>query len=211
VNIYEVGQLPFSNLHDDDDDGILPHALTIGSEFKTVYNAAYIEPVVDGGGNSANNSTSVPFILNVPASQFQSVLTSVNALQSDSSRADNVWIGYALVAFQSSATPEQLGTPAPGNPPRGDYDPNSEHNLPGLNWGLGAMLYWEPIREAGVQSSEQRIAAHEIAHQFGVEDAYYWGPSAPDDIMGDGAYSSGSHFYPEAIQVLRSRIQSPGR
>jgi hypothetical protein len=204
------------SLVDDDDNSILPHVPVIGAEFKALYSKAYILPIVDGGGNPANNSTSVPFVLNVPASLFESVLTSANALQADSNRADDFWIGYALISFQSSAVPEQLGLPSPRNPPRGDYDPNSEPNVPGLNGGgpdsrLGAMLYMEPIRETGVQGSEQRIIAHEIAHQFGVDDTYIAGSSPEDDIMGDGTYFNGSHFYPEAIRVLRSKIQSPGR
>lgn len=120
--------------------------------------------------------------------------------------------GYTIYAFQFSATPEQVGPIGPGNPPRGDSDPNAEAMIPGLNYsGKGAIFYIEPLREYNVFSSEERLLVHEVAHQFGVADSYISGDSPADCIMGAGMYSAGAKFYPEAINIIRSKINSPNK
>ena len=210
ITVSGTPTLPFL-LHDDDNDTILPHLPQIAAEVTNLYTAAYIRPVVDGGGDLANNAINVAFVANVNQNAIPSVMQSANALQSTASRTAEFWCAYVLMAYQFSATSEQVGLYGAGNPPRGDTDPNAEANIPGINYSpYGAIIFWECFRECGITSSEERTIAHEMAHQFGVDDTYTQGTSPPDDIMGAGTYSSGSRFYPTAINVLRTRTSSPG-
>ena len=62
-------KIPYK-IHDDDDDTILPrNPLTTlmqaaDDPATNVYAPAFIKPVYDGGGNAANNTLTVPFVLN---------------------------------------------------------------------------------------------------------------------------------------------------
>jgi hypothetical protein len=95
---------------------------------------------------------------------------------------------------------------------RGDSDPNDERMIPGLNSSpYGAMFFVEPIREFNVFSSEQRLLVHELAHQFGVPDSYISGSSPTNDVMGVGMYYPGAKFYGDALNTIRSKIESPNR
>lgn len=209
VRIVNSGaSISFSSV-DDDSNSVLPQSPLVGLEFQTLYRTAYIEAILDGGGNTNYNTLDVPFVLNITMSTIVESLT--NGLQSASNRSTNFWCAYAQWAYQPSPGPEQIGTPGVGNPPRADADADNEVILPGVNmYGYGAMLFLETFRDRGALASSERLVAHEIAHQFGAADTYISGQSPADDIMGAGMYSSSARFYPEAMHSLRNRQNSPG-
>ena len=209
VTVEREPTIPFV-LHDDDDDSVLPHTLSVNAEAVRIFGKAYVFPIKDGAGDIAYNRNDVPFVRNVNRALLPTVFSFSQSIQSSRNRLARFWCGYALYAFQPSATPEQIGPIGIGNPQRGDRDPDSEADLNGLRLpNYGTALFIAPINELGVMSSEQRLLAHEIAHQFGVPDSYINGPSPPDCIMGNGLYFSGAKFYPEAQDIIRSRVNSP--
>ena len=203
------GNIPFT-LHDDDDDTVLPHSPVISSVMVGAYQAAYITPILDGGGNTNWNTVNVSYVANVNLAAIANIMTSSHALESSGNRAQDFWCAYVLTAHQFSTSPEQVGPVGVGNPPRADLDPNSETDLTALNsQPYGTILFWECVHETGTSSSEEQIVSHEVAHQFGALDSYINGSSPADDIMGGGLYSPGSRFYPEALNDLRKRVNSP--
>ena len=209
ITVTAAPAIPFV-LHDDDSDIVLPRSPSVGAEACGIFAPAYVYSLASGGGSYTNNSLNVPFIRNVNLASIGQVMSSSNALQSSSNRLSRFWCGYAVYAFQFSVIPEQVGPIGTGNPPRGDSDPNTEAMIPGLSaTGSGAIFFIEPLREVAALGSEQRLLVHEVAHQFGVLDSYISGSSPPDCVMGNGMYSPGAIFYPDALSVIRSRVSSP--
>jgi hypothetical protein len=204
-----IAEIPFQ-AHDDDADFLLPYPLggppTEWNEVATIYAPAYIRPVIDGGGNSGNNKRTVPFRQHLPANDVEDfITTAAGALESHNNRKDDFWVAYVLMAYQSSAKPFQVGTPSPINPARGDVDPNSEFALGGVATGLngkGSVYYVEEERDESGLIFEQRVHAHEIAHQFGIDDGI---GGIMDSVVGN------PKFTPRQIDFLRNRAPSPGK
>ncbi|MFA6734607.1 MAG: hypothetical protein WCS71_05895, partial [Sphaerochaetaceae bacterium] len=137
VNVATAPVIPFVLY--DDDGAILPRLPFVGAEAQQIFGSAFVRPLADGAGNPAYNSLNVPFARNTPIASLAAVFASANAIQSSANRLQRFWCGYSISAFQFSATPEQVGPIGPGNPPRGDSDPNAEAMIPGLNYsGKGA-------------------------------------------------------------------------
>jgi hypothetical protein len=203
----------------DDDEAVMPHPTK--DEFLPLFNqkygVAYIEAVVDGGGDINHNSSAVPFMLNVEINITPAGLTSLdgligtlpNALQSDGKRSKNYWVAHVLYAYQSSKVPSQV------NAFRADGDPDSEDNptegftaeVSGM--ARGSFIFREETREQeaihGVPI-EHRTVIHEVGHQFGLPER---GPS--QGIMGDTrGPDSAFVFTGTDIVRLRSRVESPG-
>lgn len=203
-----VAEIPFQ-AHDDDADFLLPYPLggppTEWNVVATIYAPAYIRPVIDGGGNLDNNKRTVPFRLHLPASEVENFIKPpAGPLNAHNNRSNDFWVAYVLFAFQSS--PQPLDFSLPGNPPdwRADADPNAEVPFPlyavatGLN-GKGAVFYVEEARERAFVIPEERAHAHEIAHQFGI-----------DDRTGGLMSNPLLPFVPRQIDFLRNRVESPG-
>jgi hypothetical protein len=203
----------------DDDEAVMPHPTK--DEFLPLFNqkygVAYIEAVVDGGGDINHNSSAVPFMLNVEINITPAGLTSLdgligtlpNALQSDGKRSKNYWVAHVLYTYQSSKVPSQV------NAFRADGDPDSEDNptegftaeVSGM--ARGSFIFREETREQeaihGVPI-EHRTVIHEVGHQFGLPER---GPS--QGIMGDTrGPDSAFVFTGTDIVRLRSRVESPG-
>ncbi len=170
---------------------------------KKLFKPAYIIPVIDGGGNPANN-THVPFRRNLSAQDAGTFL--IPFIESNSSRKSEFWAGYGLYAYQPSAIPEQIGAFGPGNPPTADRDPDQEKHREAVKAGLVGVVFWcEVAREKNLSAPRwARTFAHEMAHILGAEDNYYDGIPRPNDIMGSGRNNEDSVFQPAALDAMRS-------
>lgn len=197
-------------LRDDDDFAELPQ-LPDTSAMEALYAPAYILPVIDGGGNNANNKQTVAFKRNIDSTSTATLGSEIlvaNAMESDASRRDDFWIAYILQAYQ----PRSIGTY--GADVRGDNDPDSEDALYGVATALngrGAFSFIEAHREEQVESATAThapVVAHEIAHEFGLQDC--GAGCAANDAMGPGLYTGGI-FVDADLRRLRGRVRSPGR
>jgi hypothetical protein len=194
---------------DDDDQELLP-CFPDQTFMAKAYGPAYIHPVPDGGGNSSNNSLKVPFVLNTDVTtkaKRREAVRATNALQSGTNRANTFWVGYILKAYQSNA--------APALDDRSDNDPDSEFRWGGVATdfsGIGALVFTEEVRDVRKERNfpvglEARIAAHEIAHQFGLPDRR----GANNGLMSPELNTNASvRFNADDISCLRSREPSPG-
>jgi hypothetical protein len=210
VKVMQLADIPFELL--DDDLAVMPHLPDTGL-MGDKFALAYIFPVVDGGGNSANNRTDVAFKLNLdhtstPALDAQ--LQMSGALESDGNRLDSYWVSYIMTAYQP------LPNPANG---RADNDPDSENQIGGVTSGFrtGSFLFFEThedrSRESGWTSNqtqlvEQRVVIHEIGHQFALPDR-----SGGGGLMGSDIFdvSRDINFIADDLKLLRDRVRSPGR
>jgi hypothetical protein len=192
----------------DDDVAVMPHFADT-TRMAEKYADAFIEPVVDGGGDPTFNRDTVGFKLNMEATATQdlwdalSAPTTPGACESDGNRSPNFWIAYVLTAYQSKT--------AGGIGGKGDNDPDSEEALGGVTDGLdrGSFLFLEETkdeeRELGI-TLEAATVVHEIGHQFGLTDR---GPGG--GLMGPTFYLPGAVFIPVDLCLLRWTTESPGR
>jgi len=168
------------------------------------YAAAFIEPVVDGGGDPGNNKDNLQFVLNLPDGDELARVEAQGGLESHANRSPAFWIAYIQAAFQ----------PAEDK----DNDPDSELSRSGFYPGKGALVYLETARDVALEHgfSEpdlfvQRVVVHEIAHEFSVADGQGPRPSImhyPD--LHNPNQVDGSRFNESQLETLRSRVQSPG-
>lgn len=216
----EPGTGPRANarvvLWDDDDQTLLPEAPDLGL-MQEAYAAAFILPVVDGGGDPANNKMNVPFQLNVPQhgddpelanNEIKAQIQAQNGLESDANRSKQFWVGYVQSAYQGEA--------------KFDYDPSSDGWILGCapeDRTKGALVFVETTRDyaqkrgfsAQLTLLKQRVVVHEVAHNFGVND----NQGADDSVMHvrvlmDPRHPDGYTFNEDQILTLRAREKSPG-
>ena len=173
VTVSGTAQIPFQ-LHDDDDDTLLPHLPDTGLMVQK-FNPAYVAPIVDGGGDANNDKQTISFNANVDATSHTALDAEFNktgAFESEVNRASDFWVAYILTAYQAQPTQ--------------DYDPDgsSEWGPHGVNGGgssyrRGALFFPESLRDyarqrghSGAEQTtlEMRSVVHEIGHQFGLQD-----------------------------------------
>ncbi len=203
VTVDAPPNIPFTKLHDDDVDGVLPSLPSIENMqsadivSKNRFNQVYIRPIYDGGGNAANNQNNVPCILNTENS-------SAYLWQSRNNNSSKFWVTYLLAAFQDSY---QNNTK--------DFDPDIErgtwasaNNKPMKS---GVLLYIESQRD-GLLSNDwkARVTIHEVGHNFGLIDQY--NDPASDGIMygyaPDGNSSDNYFFIDSDVNKIR-KINNP--
>jgi len=213
VNIIQVGQLPFTNLHDDDDDALLPYSTPPLGFLGQILSNCYIVVASDGGGNMSNNKLTVPFVSNVY--DPNAIMSSANAFESSGNRTNDYWIVWLCSAHQPVTTPgENYGTTPLGG--RADGDPDSEKKLVAIAPYGGALLFRESIRDGGAaayglstNAIEPPLIAHELGHAFGLIDLDKdSNPVNQNSIMGKFWLSNG--FAPMDIETIRKRTNSPG-
>ena len=193
----------------DDDSFKLPEWPNLDLSM-TSYRKAYIEVVLDGGGDPNNNSQDVPFILNIgkPNEAIEDALNETNGLQSHKSRRPYFWIAYVLNGYQWLQTE--------------DIDPDAEIKISPTEGAavavtasseIGSVMFTEQetevIKQLSIANPDRErssTVAHEIGHQFGLtsEDHKLGGIMGPS---GNGATS----FHPKHLAWFRARINSPGQ
>lgn len=198
--------LPF-RLVDDDSQTMpsLPDTTYLATAFAPAYVHALADPP-DGGGNPNNNEDTVPFRRN----SYDSGLP--GAAQSDANRRDSFWVAYILGAFQPSLLSN-----------RGDNDPNSEMGLGAACTEIWQTHFWptaavfnEDLRDERAEGRvffDGQIVAHEIGHEFGLDDKGTTRfPVSPDwDLMGPGVHRQDARFVPMDLDFIRRGPASPGR
>jgi len=191
-------------LRDDDVNSVVPYDINakkadIETVLKEKYNPSYINPTIDGGGNSNNNTADVPFQRNLSEAGLSSS-------QGDANRSDDFWVAYVLMGFQALPFYSSIN--------RGDNDPNSELVSGGVTSYLQApssLVLLEELRDDEVEYNrapeEKHTVTHEIAHQFGLSDC----DPCPGDFMGPDFLNAGAAFSAAEVDLLRRRLKSPGR
>jgi hypothetical protein len=204
VKVVQLADIPFELV--DDDLAVMPH-LPDTSLLQDKFSPAYIQPVIDGGGDMNNNKTNVAFKRNITATTnagLEAEITVPRALESDGNRTDYFWVAYVLTAYQSHTNPS-MGI---GN--RADQDPNQEIALRGVTTqlnGKGAIIFFEEERDAGALTTiyESLDVVHEISHEFGLPDR----SGSSTDIM-SSTFNLNVGFIPGDLDTLRKRVKSPG-
>lgn len=156
-------------LHDDDDDGNggfgLPNTVQTtymqdsDAVANNLYAKAYIRPKFNGGGKLANNTQTVPPILNTESSD-------VYRWGSRANNSNRYWVVYILSAWQDSFKSLQS-----------DKDSDTEGSTGGstTNANSGSLIYEESIRERAATAAggglglERRVVSHEVGHQMRLD------------------------------------------
>ncbi len=197
-------------LHDDDDDALLPQTPPVTGPFRDVYRTAYIETVVDGGNSPANNQKNVPFAPNSEATAlYQEAMRPGGYFQSHTKRRDDFWIGYVLMAFQGHPEPRQENGVW-----KSDLDPNTETRTTFYGFATGrndkydfSVLFVELAREHGYLPLLEHFGAHEVGHQFGLNDGS--GGMMSYDFMQD--VPNRFRLFEDHKDWIRSNVTGPGR
>ncbi len=194
----------------DDDAQVMPEMPDTGL-MEEAYGAAYIYPVIDGGGDPANNKVTVPFSANVE-SEDAAILAQIeatNGLESHGNRSEAFWVAYVQAAYQAG--------------PSEDCDPDSQGGVLGVvptGGQKGALVFLEATRDYAQQLGlglpqrvllAQRLVVHETAHQFGVLDGQGGEPSIMHyNALFDLTKLMGSTFNESQCRTMRIRRESPG-
>jgi hypothetical protein len=170
-----------------------------------VYAPAYITPVNDGGGNTANNGTAA-FDLNVEQAEYANQI--LNHYGANGNGRDDFWVAYIQIAYQGGVLR--------------DFDPNTEANsdlgvtgavtlnsigadCSGMpQGGVYTFSYQEVMHDAFAAISlanDNVTTPHELGHQFGLDHI-------ANTLMGSG-YNN-NNFAPDHLHILRCRVRSPG-
>lgn len=198
---------PF-DLHDDDNDAILPNLPDLGwmqnndNAAQNLFAWAYIRPINDGGGGNFNQQD-LTFRANVLDGQE---VAQANQGR-NSTNTNDFWVSYVQAVFQGWID--------------ADNDPNDEGALLGLCRGCltstqnGALIYLETIRDdtqiSGINQLdiERGVVVHEIGHQFKARHPTTGEPD--DDIMGWAWFTNQNNrrFNERNLNQIRS-ICRPG-
>jgi hypothetical protein len=180
-------------------------------------------PVIDGGGDPANNTQDIPFVANIPnavgematdiavANTFRTA-AGMTSIGSAANEQNTFWVVYLLAAFQFMT--------------RADQDPNTENGLGGyaataggvgmisvnqvVRGEQGADIFEETIRDRLVGGAtlglEARVVVHETGHEFGLFHNTGIMTSSLQTIPAGGFVFSNNDQ-----SLLRDRIKSPGQ
>ena len=167
-----------------------------------VFAPAYIRSSHDGGGDPANNTGSISFVLNVPSGTVE---TQINlGRNSGAAESDDFWVVYLQVSYQGrpDADEDPTGEGASGGTTVSyatGHVATSAADVP--RGGLGSLVYMETMRDFGLLFPT--IAApHEVGHQMGLADA----------ATGFGIMSAETSAFVDAhLNILRWRVKSPGQ
>lgn len=189
---------------------------------RNVFAAAYIMPVIDGGGDLKNNQSSLTFRANIDFgdSWDTQVLSKIGSAGSES---DDYWIVYLQLAYQddvsNDADPNWEGGRGGVTNHGGQSSLFTTDRVTGPNVPLGAqgsVVFMETCMERekyflslpdppATPDWTIRTAPHEIGHQMAL---------AGDDResrLGIMSYKAAPVFVPTHINVLRWRVKSPGK
>lgn len=141
----------------DGDDVPSPLLTVLVSKFRP----AYIEVLLDKGGDPTSETTTAPFLLNLNNDSVE-YLESIATLSRTVQSTNEFWTTHCIGAFQ---------------PPRpNDSDPNISPTTGygGISSRKTAFSFYETINEGSGYTQEQQatLLVHEIGHNFGLPDEY---------------------------------------
>lgn len=177
---------------------------------KNVYGPAYIRPEYDGGGSPLNNDNNVPFALNIILDANEMRDQIAKGIDSADQSNDEFWIAYVQLSYQGDEhldhdldTESALGG---GTPSFGSAD-SIAPNGPVPIGGNASLIYLEVMRDIARQGSDfpKRVVPHEVGHQFGLK-----GDDLSVPEFGIMNTSGSLTFCPRHLNILRSRVRSPG-
>ena len=190
-----------------DDDGLqnsagvalLPHLPVVGNSVVEIYKQVYIIPIVDGGGNPANNKNNVEFRRNISLPRVASALP--GGFESKNSYSGLFWTINLLTVYQSG-TFEPIRN-------RSDRDSSSEGAIGAFAemGGLSSVMCREDYCDAAWvtnDDAEQRVWAHEIGHLFGLPDRY----NGDNENFGPGNIMSNQEVSTDFLNRDKSRLRS---
>jgi hypothetical protein len=181
---------------------------------QNVYAPAYIRPIYDGGGNTANDTGNISFRLNVSQAAVD-IDTQLNLGRSSGSNEGNdFWVVYLQIGYQGD--------------PVEDVDPGTEQANGGITTALGttddvtssagvpqggegSLVYVESSRDGDLNlmlgdDFKVRTAPHEVGHQLGLS-----GDAPALGIMSTSGSGEPLRFVDRHLNVLRWRVKSPGQ
>lgn len=176
-------------------------------QIRTVFRDVYIEPLIDGGGDSAYNRSDLPFVRffsqirmgeSIPSPTYIDAVTRPGAFQSGANRNPYYWVAYMQTYLQSS--------------PGWDIDPDDQLDGDGATLAetpghTFSFVFTEIIRDAclAFAFSAERTAAerahttpHELGHQFGL------GEDDGNSVMGYDVESPNAYRF-KSTDALRIR------
>jgi hypothetical protein len=223
-----ISRLPDSFKYLSDSDGNYPDGRP-----KNLYASAYIMP--EYAALASYNQTNLPITLNVLEAN---VATTINSNRNSSSvESDNFWVGYFLVGYQEATNEDgdgETAVVAGTNPPSILCDCYQSTSCIGTSCtvipkgGSGALIFQEAMQDATKTffSAGQVIrvigttAPHELGHQFGLKgdnrDPVTGNPTRPiaTYMLMDYPHRPDEtdiyELHPEHINLIRSRVKSPG-
>jgi hypothetical protein len=218
VTVGALANIPFVLV--DDDAFALPSNPNLNG-LDTAFNPAYLLVVRDGGGGN-NNDQTVPFLLNGPNSSAGEVGIYDGNRGSKNNEKDQFWVVYLCSAYQDVQWDGNSGDSDSAS--EGAYTGSTSpfgtvHNINLSTGGNGALIWREAERDVGWNAAlQRRNVAHEAGHQFGLghgDAASPGGAIAEWPNIGlmhpfPADANSGDTFIPRHINLIRSRVRSPG-
>jgi hypothetical protein len=202
----------------DDDIENLPDTNEEEAQFEHMEEAfsdVYIKPM---HAPDTTRQVNLPFVLNLKKGEQlsylgQKVEEKKVCFETKEQANNNYWVGYVLSAYQADTKLTDYPVYVDGEykeDVRADDDPNIERDLRGINYGgKGSIIFWETQKDVKDNHGQDEtdvgyyLVAHEVGHQFDLDDEYGKG-----HIMGQDD-NKDLKFKPEDKVKIRERSKSP--
>jgi hypothetical protein len=232
ITIIDDDNIPFSIANPNQQSTLLS-SISI-TQTKNIYSEAYIDVVIDGGGNLANNGSNIPFISNLntsapPSNDFDIFsegqgITIVDDHRGFDDKKNSYWGSYVFLAWQSVTKKD--GDPQSEDDSRLGTSPSPFLGIRNCFVSQGSLytiIFCETNKDFMV--STDLTFAHELGHQFGLSHGYdgmgeifgICGKCVKDDCeyyMGIMCASPpnlpNELLIPAHLNLIRCRIGSPG-
>jgi hypothetical protein len=175
---------------------------------------AYICLVYDGGGDSANNESYLPFYANVPDTTNALVDQLNLGIDSLGNESAGFWVAYVQLAYQGDTKYDNdpVGGSADGGVTLAPDMANRIRSCGDVPIGSnGSLIFLETSMDmdaadsTGVSQVLRGVVPHEVGHQFGLD-----GDRSGFEVMSNLVTGEPLQFVPTHLNILRCRACSPG-
>ncbi|MBN8684986.1 MAG: hypothetical protein J0L99_20230 [Chitinophagales bacterium] len=228
-------KIPFDLMDDDDipkaaKSTVIKDLSSNAGILVNAFSEAYILPVIDGGGESTNNSL-IPFIPNVNNVELSGELPdkysgkSIDKIYTDYAQSalyesKNYWVAYIVSGWQFT-TKQDADPDTEGGYFIGITSGNNNHCDIGYG-GNVSVVFHETWRDVSSNPNAEHTFAHEIGHQFGLSHGTVTPSSSlcasciltcNTGLMAKGIPGTNPplYFSKEHLNLLRCRFFSPGK